>query len=316
MQLVIAGGTGFVGNALCRRLLEQGHSLTLLSRYPAPREIPAKQNWVTWQPGLSGSWEKEVDGADAVINLAGQPIAAKRWTEAQKERIRASRVDSTRAIVAAMGRAGVRPKLLLNASAVGIYGPHGDEELTESDAPGSDFLSRVCVEWEDEARRAEDHSVRVVLLRTGIVLGAGGGALAKMLLPFRFFAGGPLGNGRQWMSWIQMEDEIGLILHLLQHPAASGAVNATAPNPVAMKEFCRTLGRVLQRPSWAPAPAFALRLLLGEMADMLLIGQRVLPARAGQLGYSFKYANLPDALVATLRRSVTDRSSPLRILLM
>jgi hypothetical protein len=137
-----------------------------------------------------------------------------------------------------------------------------------------------------------------------------------MLFPFRFFAGGPLGNGRQWMSWIQMEDEIGLILHLLQHPAASGAVNATAPNPVAMKEFCRTLGRVLQRPSWAPVPAFALRLLLGEMADMLLMGQRVLPARAGQLGYSFKYVNLSDALMATLRHSVSDRSGPLRILLM
>lgn len=297
-----------MGSTLCRRLLEQGNTVTLLSRSPAPRKLPANKFWVTWQPGSSGSWEQEIDGADAVINLAGESIVARRWTEEQKERIRASRVYSSRSIVDAIRKAGVKPKLLLNASAVGIYGFHGNETLTEHDIAGRDFLSRVCAEWENEAKKAEDHGVRVVLLRTGIVLGYGGGALAKMLLPFKCFVGGPLGDGKQWMSWIQMEDEVGLILHLLSNSSARGAVNATAPNPVTMKEFCHTLGRLLKRPSWLPVPAFALRFLLGEMADMLLSGQRVLPAKARQLGYSFKYQSLSEALAATLRHSVSDSS--------
>ncbi|MFQ5902555.1 MAG: TIGR01777 family oxidoreductase, partial [Candidatus Binatia bacterium] len=172
------------------------------------------------------------------------------------------------------------------------------ETLMETAGPGRDFLSQVCVDWEEEARKAEDYGLRVIRLRTGIVLGKGGGALAKMVPPFKLFAGGSLGTGRQWMSWIQLEDEIGLILFLLENPNAHGAVNATAPNPVTMKEFCKTLGRVLHRPSWAPVPSFALRLLLGEMADMLLTGQRVLPAQAQRLGYTFKYPTLLEALQA------------------
>lgn len=297
MRLVVAGGTGFIGSALCARLLELGHSLTLLTRSPSSAIVSANEKQLAWNPGSSGAWEEAIHGSDGVINLAGEPIA-KRWTERQKEIISSSRVDATRALVSAIGKAKEKPKFLINASAVGYYGPHGGETLTEEAGPGSDFLSQLCGAWEKEAARAEECGLRVIRLRTGIVLGKGGGALAKMLLPFKLFVGGPLGSGEQWMSWIQLEDEIGLILFLLEHPDAHGAVNATAPNPVTMQEFCKTLGDVLNRPSWAPVPASALRLLLGEMAEMLLTGQRVLPAQAQKLGYAFKHPTLLEALRA------------------
>lgn len=297
MRLVIAGGTGFIGAALCNRLSELGHSLTLLTRSAPPGALSANQKSVTWNPRTQGSWEEAVDGCDGVVNLAGEPIA-KRWTAEQKDRIASSRIHATRALVAAIGKAKVKPKFLLNASAVGYYGPHGNESLTEESGPGDDFLSRLCVAWEKEAAKAEDYGLRAIRLRTGIVLGKGGGALARMVLPFKLFAGGPLGSGEQWISWIQLEDEIGLIVFLLEHAEASGAINATAPNPVTNEQFCKTLGDVLRRPAWAPAPSFALRLLLGEMAEMLLTGQRVLPAQAQKLGYTFKYPTLAEALRA------------------
>ena len=302
MKLVIAGGTGFVGSALSTQLLEQGHSLIVLTRSQPPTTISPKEKWITWQPGSRGGWEEALEGADGVINLAGEPIASKRWTKSQKEKIRSSRVNTTRALVAAIGKARQKPKFLLNASAIGYYGPRGDETLTEEAEPGKDFLGQVCLQWEEEARKAEGHGLRVIRLRTGIVLGKGGGALAKMVPPFKLFAGGPLGSGKQRMSWIHLEDEIGLILFLIQNPAAQGPFNATAPNPVTMREFCQTLGRALHRPSWAPVPGFALRLLLGEMADMLLTGQRVLPAAAQKLGYKFQYPTLYGALEACLPR--------------
>ena len=297
MKLVITGGTGFIGSALCARLLELGHFLILFTRAPAPATASANKKWLTWNPRSSGSWEQAIEGVDGVINLAGEPIA-RRWTEKQKEKIASSRIGTTRALVTVIGKAKEKPKFLINGSAVGYYGPRGNETLTEEAGPGSDFLSRVCSAWENEAKRAEDYGARVITLRTGIVLGKGGGALAKMLLPFKLFVGGPLGSGEQWMSWIQLEDVIGLILFLLEHPDARGAINVTAPNPVTMNEFCKSLGDVLNRPSWAPVPAFALRLLLGEMADMLLTGQRVLPAQAQKLGYTFKYPTLREALEA------------------
>jgi uncharacterized protein (TIGR01777 family) len=269
--------------------------LTLLSRSASSGLSGPNVKIVAWDPTTPGAWEAAINGSDGIINLAGEPIA-KRWTERQKEMIGSSRVQSTRTLVEAIGRAKEKPKWLLNASAIGYYGPHGSEPLSEEAGPGSDFLSRVCVAWEREAEKAESHGLRVVRLRTGIVLGKGGGALAKMILPFKLFMGGPLGSGEQWISWIHLEDEIALILFLMEHPEAAGAVNATAPNPVTMSQFCKAIGEVLNRPSWAPVPAFALRLMLGEMADMLLTGQRVLPAAAQKLGYSFKYPNLLEAL--------------------
>lgn len=296
MRLVIAGGSGFIGSALVEPLLERGHALALLSRRPPRAGRSPREQWVGWQAQAGGDWEGVVDGADGVINLAGEPIVEKRWTEAQKGIIRLSRLSPTRALVGAIAKAKAKPKFLINGSATGYYGPRGDEALTEEDGAGEDFLARVCVDWEEEAKKAESHGLRVVRLRTGIVLGKGQGALAKMVPPFKLFVGGPPGTGKQWMSWIHIEDEVGLILFLAENPNAHGAFNATAPHPVTMKEFCQNLGQALHRPSWAPVPAFALRLLMGEMADMLLTGQRVLPARAEQLGYRFKYPTLLEAL--------------------
>lgn len=298
MKLVIAGGNGFIGSALCKRLVETGHSLTLLSRSASLGATVAGGRWLAWNPPTPGVWEKAVEGADGLINLAGEPIAAKRWTNRQKEKIRQSRVDTTRALVSAVARANEKPRFLINGSAVGYYGPRGDETVTEDAGPGGDFLAQTCREWEAEASKAEAYGLRVVTLRTGVVLGRNGGALAKMVPPFKLFVGGPLGSGRQWMSWIHLDDEVGLILALMEHASARGAFNAAAPNPVTMREFCQSLGRVLNRPCWAPVPAFALRLLLGEMADMLLTGQRVLPAAAQKLGYTFRYPTLYEALTA------------------
>jgi len=300
MKFVIAGGTGLIGSALCSALLEKGHSLTVLTRSPVTSMPASNKKWRTWNPPSPGPWEEAVDGADAVVNLAGEPIAAKRWSETQKKKIRSSRIDTTRALVAAIAKASKKPGLLLNASATGYYGPRGDEVLTEESPPGNDFLARVCVEWEGEAKKAEDHGVRVIRLRTGIVLARGGGALAKMAPPFKFFAGGPLGSGKQWLSWIHIEDEVGLIVFLLEHPEARGPINSVAPNPVTMKVFCQTLGQVMRRPCWAPVPAFVLRLALGEMAEMLLTGQRVAPAAAQRLDYKFRYPALHEALNACM----------------
>jgi uncharacterized protein len=296
MKLVITGATGFIGSAVVDQLWSQYHSLSLLSRNP-PREINvAKKQWLVWNPGVPGDWEYCVDGADGIINLAGEPIAAKRWTEARKEKIRSSRLDSTRALVRALAKAKIKPKFLINASAVGYYGARGDEAITEESASGTDYLARVCVEWEAEAKKAESEGVRVVLLRTGIVLDRGRGALAKMVPPFKFFAGGPLGSGNQWMPWIHIEDQVGLLLFLMNNENAHGPFNCTAPNPVIMAEFSKTLGETLNRPSWATVPGGVLALVLGEMSEILLNGQRALPQAALKLGYQFRYPHLLPAL--------------------
>lgn len=298
MRLVLTGASGFIGSALCPRLLEQGHSLTLLT-HGAPRDAgSATKRWLHWTPGVLTEWKSALDGADGVINLAGEPIAAKKWSTTQRRRIESSRIDSTRSLVQAIGEAAHKPQFLISASATGYYGPRGDEIITEETDPGRDFLSSVCRVWEDEAKKAEAFGVRVVRLRTGIVLGRGGGALVKMAEPFKFFVGGKLGSGKQWMSWIHLEDHVRLIIELMSNARASGPVNATAPAPVTNKEFCETLGKVMRRPCWATVPGFALRLALGEMADMLLTGQRVIPAVAEKLGFEFRHPKLQQALEA------------------
>jgi len=298
MKLIITGATGFIGWVLVERLRKQSHSLVLLSRKPLSQQNTSREKWLTWEPGMGGAWEGAIDGADGIIHLAGEPIAAKRWTKAQKEKLRTSRIDTTGSLVNAVAKARVKPRFMISSSAVGYYGSRGDETLTEESPPGNDFLSRLCVEWEDEARKAEGHGVRLALLRTGIVLGKGKGALAKMVPPFKMFLGGRLGSGRQWMPWIHIDDEVGLIHFLMENENARGAFNATAPNPVTMSEFSSALGKALNRPAWAPVPASVLTLLLGEMAEMLLAGQRALPSSAEQLGFRFKYKNVANALAS------------------
>jgi uncharacterized protein (TIGR01777 family) len=296
MKIIVTGGTGFIGSIVVDRLWNQFHSLVLLSRKPPAEVGVSKKEWFAWSPPAGGDWEQAVDGADGIINLAGEPIAGKRWSKEQKEKLRSSRIDATRALVDAIAKAKVKPKFLLNASAVGYYGPHGDETVTEATGPGSDFLSQLCVDWESEALKAEAYGVRVAMIRTGIVFGKGRGALAKMVPPFKMFLGGPLGSGQQYMPWIHIEDEIGLILFLIENSQARGAFNATAPNPVTMEEFAKALGDVLNRPSWVSVPPSALALITGEMADMLLTGQRALPEAAKKLGYVFKYPMIGAAL--------------------
>jgi uncharacterized protein (TIGR01777 family) len=293
VRIVVAGGTGFLGRPLVEHLEREGHEVRVLSRRPASsRELP-------WSPdGTTGPWAASVDAADAVINLAGESIAGARWTTAHKTRVRDSRVRATRSLVAAIQQAPRAPSVFLSGSATGYYGPHGEEALTEDAPAGDDFLARVCREWEAEALRAAGNT-RVVLLRTGIVLEKDGGALPQMALPFKLFAGGPVGSGRQYYSWIHRQDWVSLAVSALRTNSIDGPLNMTAPNPVQNREFARTLGRVLRRPAFMPAPVFALRIALGEMADALLLnGQRVLPARAEAQGFRFEYPTLEPALRA------------------
>ena len=293
MQIVVAGGSGFLGTALVSRLRRDGHAVTVLTRHPRGTHD------VQWNPyGSSASWAHVLENAGAVINLAGAPIAT-RWTAAHKREMWNSRVLSTRTLVATMKSVRRVPPTLINASVVGTYGARGDEQLTEESAPGSGFLAALGGEWEKAALSAAPHA-RVVLLRTGIVLGKEGGALPQMALPFRFFAGGPLGSGRQYLSWIHRDDWTAMVSWALTVEAISGPLNATAPHPVTNLEFARTLGRVLRRPALVPAPAFALRAVLGEMADMIVTGQQVLPAKAHAFGFDFTHPELEGALRSIL----------------
>ena len=299
MRIVLAGATGFLGRPLMNALRSAGHELVSLTRQP--RGIDGVRE-VSWTPdGTAGPWAEAVDGADTIVNLAGESIADGRWTEARKRALRDSRLLSTRSLVAAIDRAAWRPSLLVSSSAVGYYGPRGDEPVDERDGPGSDFLATLSVEWEEAACLAADKGTRVVLVRTGLVLERDGGALAAMLTPFKLGVGGPLGSGRQYWPWIHRADWVALVQFLIAHPDASGPVNATAPKPVSNGEFSKTLARALNRPSVFRAPAFALRLAMGEMADALLLkGQRVVPTRAVQMGYQFRYSELEPALAAIL----------------
>lgn len=276
MRVVIAGGTGFLGRPLAAALAADGHMATALPR---------------------GSTDG-VDGADVVINLAGESIAGRRWSATQKHRILDSRVTTTRQLVEAIRGAARPPRAFVSGSAVGYYGPRGDEVVTESTGSGEDFLAGVCVAWESEARRAADRT-RVVCVRTGLVLERDGGALPQMLPPFWFGAGGPVGSGRQYWPWIHRADWIAIVLWAIDHEIVDGAINATAPTPVTNRAFASALGSAMHRPSFMPAPAFALKLLLGEMADALLLsGQRAVPEKAQRLGFTFRYPQLDGALNA------------------
>lgn len=293
LRVIVAGGTGFLGSALVTQLTTDGHDVTVLTR----RARTARD--VVWTPdGTAGDWARAIDGADAVVNLAGESIGGGYWTVDRKARIDESRMEATRSIVAAIKAASRKPAVLLNASAVGYYGPHGGETLTEDATAGTDFLATVCNQWEWEAQAAQSMT-RVVLLRTGLVLHRSGGALPSIARPFRFFAGGPVGSGNQYWSWIHRDDWVAMAIWALTRDRIAGPLNLTAPAPVTNREFAATLGSVLKRPSWLPAPAFALQLVLGEMADALLLsGQFVLPFKAEWNGYHFRYSTLRPALDA------------------
>ena len=302
MPIVIAGGSGFLGRALARALAQDGHEVVILTRQPRARSRDGARA-VAWTPdGSVGPWASTISGAAALINLAGESIAARRWTAAQKQRIRDSRMLATRSLAGAIERAPTPPAVFISGSATGYYGPLDDRIVTEEHPPGADFLARVAVDWEAAAMDAQART-RVVCVRTGLVLARDGGALPKMLPPFRVGAGGPVGSGRQYWPWIHQQDWLDLVRFAIRHAAVTGPLNATAPAPVTNAEFARALGRALRRPAWLPAPAFALKLLLGEMAEALLLsGQRAIPAKAERLGFAFAFKHLDDALRSVFGR--------------
>ncbi|MEO8461203.1 MAG: TIGR01777 family oxidoreductase [Dokdonella sp.] len=297
MHTLITGGSGFIGRALCTSLVADRQRVTVLTR-----NIDRARSRLPADVTLIDRLDRARD-VDTVINLAGENLAAGRWTEARKRAFFESRIGTTQRVNAWIGSLSRRPSVLISGSAIGRYGPRGDEQLDENSAAGNDFSARLCAAWEAEALKAEALDVRVCCLRTGIVLGADGGALAKMLLPFRLGLGGPMGDGRQWMSWIARDDLVALIRWLMETSTAHGAFNGTSPRPVTNAEFAQALGRALHRPALLRTPAFALRLLFGEMADLLVRGQRVLPRRAIAQGFAFQYPGLTSALSALIPRA-------------
>ena len=299
MKILISGGTGFIGGALVEALLKRGDNLFVLTR---SKKISSENRlrYVIWNPEDEKAVISELDGAHAVINLAGELIA-KRWTGKQKEKIIKSRVNATRMIGQSIKQAMIKPQVFINASAIGYYGPCGNEALSEETLAGSGFLAETCKAWEANAVRVEDYNVRVVRLRIGIVLGKEGGALPKMLLPFQMGFGGWLGHGNQWFSWIHRDDLVRLIIFCLDQEQMKGAVNAVSPLPVTNKAFSMVLAQVLSRPCLLPVPAFALKLLMGEMSEMLLTGQRVIPKKADEGGFSYQFPEIRSALENILK---------------
>jgi uncharacterized protein len=306
MRVFLTGGTGMIGSRLVPQLRKRGDSVVLLTRRPeAVKGVFADCTVVAGDPMKAGPWMDAVADCEAVINLAGENLFARRWNEAFKKTLIDSRVQSTGNVVQALARnprtAAGQPKLLINGSAIGYYGPCGDEELSETSPPGNDFQARLCQEWEQAAHGAEAHGVRVAIIRTGVVLGKDAGALKSLLTPFKMGVGGPVGSGKQWLSWIHGDDIVGILLLALDNAAATGPLNGTAPNPVTNKDFGKVLGRVLHRPAFVWTPGFALRLGFGELADIIVTGQRVLPKKALALGYVFKFPTLEEALRDVLK---------------
>ena len=292
MRILISGSHGLVGTALGNSLRSEGHEVFALVRH-----APDSDSQVEWYPERGSLALSRLEGMDAVVHLAGESIAEGRWTAEKKKRIRDSRVKATIVLSEALGNLKRPPKTLVSASAIGYYGDRGDLIVTEGTAPGNDFLSSVCVQWEQATHSATARDIRVVNARFGAILSADGGALKKMLPPFRMGIGGRIGNGKQWMSWIALDDVVGAIKFAITHESLSGPVNYVAPHPVTNGEFTKTLGRALSRPTFFPVPAFAVRLLFGEMADALLLsGQRLKPAQLENAGYTFEYPKLEEAL--------------------
>jgi uncharacterized protein (TIGR01777 family) len=308
MKVAISGATGFVGSRLVKYLHKQGHRVLVLTRNTthAQKVFPNKAfpnlEIFAYTPTASGAWQQAIASCDGVVNLAGEPIGEGRWTPARKQEILNSRKLSTQKIVAAIASALPKPSVLVNASAIGYYGTSETATFDETSPPGNDFLAQVCQAWEAEAQKVTDYNVRLVILRFGIVLGLGG-ALGKMITPFKLFAGGPIGSGRQWFSWIHIDDLVNLIYQALTKQEFWGVYNATSPHPVTMGQLCQTIGKVMHRPCWLPVPSFVIEALLGEGAIVVLEGQRVLPKRTLESGFQFQYPDLQPALQEILHSS-------------
>ncbi len=292
MRILITGSTGLLGTELQRSFTEKGYELLLASR-----KEPKDEHHIQWSIDEGFTDPEKLEGIDVVVHLAGENVSGLRWTDEKKKAIRDSRVLGTRNVVDAISKLKNKPKVFVASSAIGFYGERGDEEVTESSAAGDNFLAEVCKEWEAESRRAEDAGIRTVLLRTGIVLSKDGGALATMLTPFKLGVGGVVGSGKQWMSWISLEDEIAIINYVIENENIRGAVNAVSPNPVTNHDFTKTLGEVLYRPTFLPLPEFAVSMIFGEMGDALLLAStKVLPKRLEDAGFEFKYPDLKEAI--------------------
>lgn len=296
-NVLVTGGTGFIGSRVCTALHQQGDTVHVLSRNPerAQTKVQSARAFYGWNPETEKLPPEATNGMVSVVHLAGETIAG-RWNDEKKQRIRDSRILSTRNLVESLAATDTKPDVLVCASAIGYYGDSGDEHFTEVSPPGNDFLAKVCQEWEAEAQKAIDLGIRVVTVRIGLVLGLGGGLLAQVLPPFKMGVGGILGNGRQWMSWIHIDDVIGILLHALENNEIRGPLNATAPTPVRNSEFTKTLGAVLRRPTLFPIPTFGLKLMMGEFADFIVLSQNVLPEKTEVSGYEFRHRTLESAL--------------------
>ena len=301
MRVIITGGTGLIGGALAKSLAADGHEVIVLSRNPQAHKLPDGVKAAQWDGQTAVSWGHLADGADAVINLAGENLAGNgllpaRWTAERKRRILQSRLDAGRAVVEAVTAAARKPRVVVQSSGIDYYGARDDEFITEASPAGKDgFLANVTVDWEASTAAVAAQGVRQIIIRTGVVFSAEGGPFKTLVLPFKFFAGGPLGSGRQWMSWIHLEDEVRAIRFLLEQETAVGPYNLCAPQPLTNRDMAKTIGKVMGRPSFIPAPAFVLRLLLGEVADVVLDGRRAQPQRLQEMGFVFHY---PDAQTA------------------
>ena len=300
MRVLISGGTGMIGTHLAQSLLADRHEVWILSRRPQAGRLPGGAHAMAWDGRTTRGWGQVIDGMDAVVNLVGERLAHWPWTGRFKQRIWDSRVDGGQALTEAVRVAKNRPQVLIQASGVNYYGSHGTEMLSEADPPGEDFLARLCLAWEGSTAAVEALGLRRVVVRSAIVLDRKDGILPIMMLPVRLFVGGRLGNGSQGLPWIHLDDEVAAIRFLLENESARGAFNLSAPQPISSADFIRQLAKVLHRPYWLPAPAFALRLLLGEMSALVLAGEYLLPNRLLDLGFRFKYERLEDALQALL----------------
>ncbi len=297
-KIVITGATGAIGRNLCRKLIESGEEITVFTRNPegARKILPAVKKFVEWNYESIDTWLQELYGKDVIVHLAGTNLGAKRWNDEYKKLAYDSRIISTRNLVEAIKLLEKKPKAFICSSAVGIYGNRYDEVLDESSLTGNDFMAVICKDWEKEAANVEQHGVRRVSVRTGLVMMKDDGVLKKMLLPFKLFIGGPLGNGRQWFPWIHIDDIVGIYIHAIDNESVSGAINGASAGIVTMKEFAKTLGKVLKRPSFFAVPKFAMKIATGEIADYAVMSQRTSAEKILKLGYKFKFENLEAAL--------------------